>query len=42
LMLSTAELSSISSTIVREIIRGKGKIDKFVPKQIIKELIESV
>lgn len=42
LMLSTAELSSISSTIVREIIRGKGKIDKFVPKQIIKELIASV
>lgn len=42
LMLSTAELSSISSTIVREIIRGKGKIDKFVPKQIIQELIKSV
>lgn len=38
LILATAELSSISSTIVREIIRGKGKFDKFVPKEIAKEL----
>jgi len=38
LILSTAELSSISSTIVREIIRGKGKVEKFVPKEIIKDL----
>ncbi|MCW3126564.1 MAG: pantetheine-phosphate adenylyltransferase [Bacteroidetes bacterium] len=38
LILATAELSSVSSTIVREIIRGKGKVDKFVPKEIVKEL----
>lgn len=38
LILATAELSSISSTIVREIIRGKGKFEKFVPKEIAKEL----
>lgn len=38
LMLARPELSSISSTIVREIIRGKGKVDKFVPKEIVKEL----
>lgn len=38
LILSSAELSSISSTIVREIIRGKGKINKFVPKEIVKDL----
>lgn len=36
LILSRPELSSISSTIVREIIRGKGKIGKFVPKEIVK------
>jgi pantetheine-phosphate adenylyltransferase len=36
LILSTPELSSISSTIVREIIRGKGKVAKFVPKEIAK------
>lgn len=34
LILSRPELSSISSTIVREIIRGKGKVGKFVPKEI--------
>ncbi|MFN8286160.1 MAG: pantetheine-phosphate adenylyltransferase [Chitinophagales bacterium] len=34
LILSRPELSSISSTIVREIIRGKGKVRKFVPKEI--------
>lgn len=38
LILSKPELSSISSTIVREIIRGKGKIGKFVPKEIVKDL----
>ena len=38
LILARPELSSISSTIVREIIRGKGKVDKFVPKEIVKEL----
>jgi len=37
LMLAQPELSSISSTIVREIIRGKGKVAKFVPKQIVKD-----
>ncbi|HLP19129.1 MAG TPA: pantetheine-phosphate adenylyltransferase [Chitinophagales bacterium] len=37
LILSKPELSSISSTIVREIIRGKGKIGKFVPKEIMKD-----
>jgi pantetheine-phosphate adenylyltransferase len=37
LILSSAELSSISSTIVREIIRGKGKIEKFVPAEIVEE-----
>ncbi len=36
LMLSKPELSSVSSTIVREIIRGKGKVAKFVPKEIAK------
>ena len=34
LILSRPELSSISSTIVREIIRGKGTVKKFVPKEI--------
>ena len=38
LILSRPELSSISSTIVREIIRGKGKVNKFVPKEILKDL----
>jgi|ERR1043165_4634966 pantetheine-phosphate adenylyltransferase len=37
LILSRPELSSISSTIVREIIRGKGKIKKFVPKEIVND-----
>ena len=36
LILSRPELSSISSTIVREIIRGKGKVRKFVPREIAK------
>ena len=38
LILSRLELSSISSTIVREIIRGKGKVNKFVPKEIVKDI----
>lgn len=37
LILSRPELSSISSTIVREIIRGKGKVEKFIPKEIAKD-----
>lgn len=37
LILSKPEMSSISSTIVREIIRGKGKVAKFVPKAIAKQ-----
>ena len=37
LILAQPELSSISSTIVREIIRGKGKVSKFVPKEIAKD-----
>ncbi len=37
LILSRPELSSISSTIVREIIMGKGKVKKFVPKEIAKD-----
>jgi pantetheine-phosphate adenylyltransferase len=38
LMLSPPEYSSISSTIVREIILGKGDVSKFVPKEIVKDL----
>ncbi len=38
LILSKPELSSISSTIVREIIRGKGKVNKFVPAEIVEEM----
>lgn len=38
LILSKPELSSISSTIVREIIRGKGNVEKFVPAAIAKEM----
>lgn len=40
LILSKPELSSISSTIVREIIRGKGNVAKFVPASIAKEMTE--
>lgn len=40
LMLSSAELSSISSTIVREIIRGKGKMEKFVPAEVVEDLLK--
>lgn len=38
LVLSRPELSSISSTIVREIIRGKGNVKKFVPAEILSTL----
>lgn len=38
LILAKPELSSISSTIVREIIKGKGKVNKFVPEAIIEDL----
>ncbi|MCU0328451.1 MAG: pantetheine-phosphate adenylyltransferase [Chitinophagales bacterium] len=36
LMLSPPEHTSISSTIVREILFGKGDISRFVPKEILK------
>lgn len=35
LMLTKPNLGHISSTIVREIIRGKGDVSKFVPKEIL-------
>lgn len=35
LILSKPEYSSISSTIVREIIRGDGDVSKFVPKEVV-------
>jgi len=38
LILSRAEFGSISSTIVREIIKGKGDVSKFVPKEIANDL----
>lgn len=38
LMLSPPEYSSISSTIVREIILGDGDVSKFVPKEIVGDL----
>ncbi len=38
LILTSPRLSMISSTIVREIIKGKGDVSKFVPKSIIAEL----
>jgi pantetheine-phosphate adenylyltransferase len=38
LILSKPELSSISSTIVREIIKGRGDVSKFVPKEILASL----
>ncbi len=38
LILSKPELSSISSTIVREIIKGNGDVSKFVPKVVIQSL----
>jgi pantetheine-phosphate adenylyltransferase len=39
LMLSPPEYSSISSTIVREIILGKGDVSMFVPAEIASEMI---
>ena len=38
LILTSPRLSMISSTIVREIIKGKGDVSKFVPERIIAEL----
>lgn len=38
LILSSPELSAISSTIVREIIIGKGDISKFIPEVIATEV----
>ncbi len=37
-LISQPEFSHISSTIVREIIKGKGNVDPFVPKNISEEL----
>ncbi len=40
LILSSPELSAISSTIVREIIIGKGDTSKFLPKEVnVKEIV---
>ena len=38
LILTSPQLSMISSTIVREIIKGKGDVSKFVPQSILAEL----
>lgn len=38
LIVARPEYSSISSTIIREIIRGKGDVSKFVPKEILDDL----
>lgn len=38
LVLAQPQYASISSTIVREIIRGKGDVHKFVPAEIVKDL----
>lgn len=38
LLLSKPEYSAISSTIVRDILRNKGNISPFVPKEVIKFL----
>ncbi|MFZ1705688.1 MAG: pantetheine-phosphate adenylyltransferase [Saprospiraceae bacterium] len=40
-LISQPEYSHISSTIVREIIKGKGNISPFVPLFISKEIIDS-
>lgn len=40
LILSSPELSAISSTIVREIIIGKGDISKFIPASIANDVKE--
>lgn len=39
-LISQPEYSHISSTIVREIIKGKGDVSPFVPKTIAKDLIQ--
>lgn len=41
LILSKAELSSVSSTIVREIIMGGGDISKFIPVSIASSVTEN-
>lgn|SRR5690554_6586870 len=41
LILSKAELSSVSSTIVREIIIGGGDVKKFIPHEIVDSVMES-
>jgi pantetheine-phosphate adenylyltransferase len=38
-LISQPEYSHISSTIVREVIKGKGDVSAFVPKNISKELL---
>jgi len=38
LILSRPEYSSISSTIVREIIKGNGDVSKFVPSEVVDDL----
>lgn len=38
LILSKPELTSISSTIVREIIIGKGDVSKFIPSEVVLRL----
>lgn len=40
LILSKPELSSISSTIVREIIKGNGDVSQFVPQEVVKGLLK--
>lgn len=42
LILSKAELSSVSSTIVREIILGNGDVSKFIPKVIVDKVVKSL
>lgn len=42
LILSKAELSSVSSTIVREIIIGNGDVNKFIPVEIIPSIVNSL
>lgn len=37
-LISRPEYSHISSTIVREIIKGKGKVEQFIPNEIIEDL----
>ena len=39
--ISQPEFSHISSTIVREIIKGKGRIDQFVPESIASEIAQT-